>query len=60
MEKNVGSVDKVARVLMGTLIIICGIYFKSLWGLVGIVPIVTGFIGYCPIYQLFGLNTCKK
>jgi hypothetical protein len=59
MIRNAVGWDRVARVLLGTLglsMLIAGP--KSLWGLLGLVPLMTGLAGYCPLYQLLGLNTC--
>ncbi len=60
MKKNVGSVDKVIRIILGVLIIALGIYNQSWWGLVGIVPLFTAFISWCPVYSLIGISTNKK
>lgn len=59
MKCNVGKIDKVTRVIAGIIIGAVGFYFKSWWGLVGILPLVTGFTGVCPLYNLLGINTCK-
>ena len=59
MEKNVGSADKALRIGAGLIIIFLGIYFKNWWGVVGVIPIVTGVIGWCPAYLPFGISTCK-
>jgi len=59
MKKNVGSPDQIVSYIIGAVIIGLGIYFKTWWGVVGIVPIVTGFMGVCPAYNLIGVNTCK-
>lgn len=59
MKKNVGSPDQIVRYIVGAAIIGAGIYFKTWWGLVGIVPIVTAQVGVCPAYNLIGVNTCK-
>jgi hypothetical protein len=59
MKKNVGSPDQIVRYIVGAAIIGAGIYFKTWWGLVGIVPIVTALMGVCPAYNLIGINTCK-
>lgn len=59
MKKNVGSIDKVARVIIGLVIIALGILYQSWWGLVGIIPLFTSVIGWCPIYLPFGISTCK-
>lgn len=60
MLKNVGRADKIIRIVLGVVIIAFGIYSKSLWGLVGIVPLFTAFIGWCPAYNLLGLSTDRK
>ena len=60
MEKNVGSVDKVIRIVLGVVIIVLGIYNQSWWGLVGILPLFTAFISWCPVYSLIGVSTDKK
>jgi len=58
MKKNVGKTDKVIRLVLGVIIAAAGIYFKSWWGLLAIVPVATALINFCPIYRIFGLSTC--
>ena len=60
MKVNVGSVDRVIRFILGAVIIILGFYFKSWWGVVGIVPIATAAVNFCPVYSLIGVSTKKK
>lgn len=60
MKKNVGSTDKLIRILMGLIIGLLGIYYQSWLGLIGVVPVLTAFIGFCPAYAPFGISTCKK
>jgi hypothetical protein len=60
MKKNVGSVDKVIRIILGVVIITFGIYNQSWWGLVGLVPLFTAFITWCPVYSLIGVSTDRK
>lgn len=60
MECNVGKADKIIRLIIGAGIIGAGVYFQSWWGAVGVVPIITAAIGWCPAYLPFGLSTCKK
>jgi hypothetical protein len=59
MKCNVGGTDRIIRIILGVVIILAGVYFKSWWGVVGIVPIVTGLIRFCPAYIPFGFSTCK-
>ena len=60
MKCNVGKTDKILRVVLALLIGAAGFYFKSYWGLIGLVPLLTAFAGICPAYMPFGLSTCKK
>ncbi len=59
MKKNVGSTDRVIRIIVGLIIIFIGIYFKSWWGLIGVLPIITAALGWCPAYLPFGISSCK-
>jgi hypothetical protein len=60
MKKNVGSIDKTLRIIIGLVIIAVGIIFKSWWGAVGVVPLLTAFAGFCPFYVPLKLSTHKK
>lgn len=60
MKANVGSTDRIIRFVLGAVIIAVGFYFKSWWGVVGVVPILTGLLNYCPAYNLIGVSTKKK
>lgn len=60
MKANVGKTDRVFRVILGIVIASVGLYFKSWWGIVAIVPIATAYFSFCPLYALFGMNTCSK
>jgi hypothetical protein len=59
MEKNIGKTDKLIRVVAGLVIIALGFYFKSWWGLIGLVPLLTASISWCPLYIMLGCSTCK-
>ena len=59
MMKNEGKIDRTLRVLIG--LVLLSLVFvgpQSLWGLVGLVPLLTGLVGFCPLYRVLGLNTC--
>lgn len=58
MKPNIGSTDRVLRILLGAVLLGAGYYFKSWWGLVGLLPLLTAFVRFCPAYVPFGLNTC--
>lgn len=60
MKQNVGKTEKIIRVIAGASIIGAGVYFQSWWGAVGIIPIFTAAIGWCPAYVPFGISTCGK
>ena len=60
MKCNVGSIDRLLRIILGLLIAILGVVFNSWWGLVGIVPLATGLFRFCPLYVPFKLSTDKK
>jgi len=59
MKCNVGNTDKLVRFTLAIIIGATGFYFKSWWGLLAIVPLITGLISFCPLYKFFGLNTCS-
>ena len=60
MKPNVGSIDRIVRILVGLALLGAGYYFKSWWGLIGLGPILTGTIRFCPAYLPFGLSTCAR
>jgi hypothetical protein len=57
MTKNVGTVDKLIRIVAGLAMIGWGVYAQNWWGAIGLVPLVTGLLGWCPAYSLLGLKT---
>lgn len=60
MVKNVGSVDKIIRYILGAVLVAAGFYYQSWWGLLGLVPILTAVIGFCPAFLPFGISTVEK
>jgi hypothetical protein len=59
LKINEGTIDRVVRVAAGLAILSLTVVGpRSLLGLVGVVPLVTGLVGWCPAYRLFGLDTC--
>jgi len=59
MKLNVGTVDRTIRIVLGLAICAAGLYFQNWFGLIGLVPLGTGLIGWCPAYLPFGISTCK-
>jgi predicted RND superfamily exporter protein len=55
-----GKTDKIFRITIGLVVIALGFYFQSWWGAIGIIPLFTSFIGWCPVYAPFGLSTISK
>jgi hypothetical protein len=60
MTKNEGTIDRALRVIAG-LVLLSLVFIgpQTMWGLIGIVPLVTGLIGNCPLYSILGINTCS-
>lgn len=60
MKTNVGKTDRTIRIIVGLIIIAAGFYYQSWWGAIGLIPIITGLLRWCPPYNLFGINTNKQ
>jgi hypothetical protein len=60
MKCNVGKTDRIIRVILGACIVAIGVYLKSWWGAIGVIPIITAAIGWCPAYLPFGISSCKR
>ncbi len=58
MKRNVGNTDRIVRIVLGLALIALGLYFGTWWGLIGLVPLATAAIGWCPLYAPFGISTC--
>ena len=60
MTKNVGGIDKIIRIVLGLALIAATLMGAlPVWGWIGIVPLATGLMGWCPPYAMLGFNTCK-
>ncbi|MGM8884710.1 YgaP family membrane protein [Psychrobacter sp. 1U2] len=59
MKINVGRTDRTIRIIAGVVIIALGFYYQSLWGIIGLIPLLTGLFRSCVLYSLLGINTCK-
>jgi len=60
MHCNMGSVDRGIRIVVGLAAIAAGVVFKSWWGALGAIPLVTGIVRFCPAYLPFGLSTARR
>ena len=61
MTANVGGIDRAVRILVGLALLSLLAWYpgEAKWfGLIGLIPLGTGLMGYCPLYSLFGINTC--
>ncbi len=59
MPTNEGNLDRALRVIAGVGILsLAFIGPQTVWGYVGLVPLITGLVGYCPLYAMLGLSTC--
>lgn len=59
MKKNAASIDRAIRIIMGIgLITIAFVGPKTPLGFIGLIPLMTGFMGWCPMYSIFGISTC--
>jgi hypothetical protein len=59
MKKNVGGIDRGLRLVAGLALIGWGVYAQNWWGAVGIIPLFTAAIGWCPAYLPLGISSCK-
>ncbi|MBA7625161.1 hypothetical protein ES703_32586 [subsurface metagenome] len=59
MKRNVGSADRWVRIIVGVVLIVLGVTVIGWWGAIGAIPLLTGAIGWCPLYLPFGLSTRK-
>ena len=57
MKTNIGSIDRIIRYVIGFALLGAGLVLHSWWGLVGLLPVLTATLRFCPAYLPFGLNT---
>ncbi len=60
MKANVGRFDRSFRLSLGLVIVIVGALQGAWWGLLGLIPLATAVLRFCPLYPLVGLNTCSR
>ncbi len=61
MKTNEGVLDRALRVVLG-LVLIALVFVgpHTLWGWIGLVPLATGLVGFCPLYRVLGIDTCAR
>jgi hypothetical protein len=60
MKTNVGGLDRVGRLVVGVGLVAWAVTGGPVWAWIGVVPILTGALGWCPLYIPFGINTRRK
>jgi hypothetical protein len=61
MIRNIGGIDRMIRIIVGLAILsLVFVGPQTPWGLLGLVPLLTALVGWCPPYALLGINTCKR
>ncbi len=58
MSCNVGSMDRMARIVVGSVLIAWALSSGNIYGWIGVVPLLTGIFKFCPAYAIFGIKTC--
>lgn len=60
MLTNESSIDRAVRLVLGVVLLsLVVIGPQTMWGLLGLVPLATGLVGFCPLYRLLGVSTCR-
>ena len=60
MQPNVGRTDRIVRIVVGIVIILLGLVYQSWWGVIGLIPVATGLLRWCPAYLPFGFSSGEK
>ncbi|WP_442786557.1 YgaP family membrane protein [Halomonas sp. 328] len=61
LKRNVGGVDKLARIVVGAVLVGLAITGTlGAWAWIGLAPLITGLVNFCPLYPLLGITTCKS
>jgi hypothetical protein len=58
MKANVGGIDRILRIVVGLALIVWALMGGPVWAWIGVVPLATGVLKFCPFYPLLGMNTC--
>jgi len=60
MGQNVGMADRIVRIILAVVFIILALVYSAWWFIPAVIALVTGIVGWCGLYTLFGWNTCSK
>jgi hypothetical protein len=58
MKLNVGGIDRILRIVVGLALVAWAVMGGPVWAWIGVVPLGTGLIGFCPLYPILGMSTC--
>lgn len=57
LKKNVGYMDSIVRVIFGALLLAMGLFYDSYLGFIGLIPVISGAVSFCPIYRMMRMST---
>lgn len=65
MKANVGGIDRILRIVVGLALVLWALGLvpglaPNVWGWIGVVPLLTAVVGFCPAYTILGMSTCSK
>lgn len=61
MKANVGGIDRIIRIVAGVALIVWVLFANGpVWAWLGVIPLVTALVNFCPIYNLLGISSCRK
>ncbi|HHE31436.1 MAG TPA: DUF2892 domain-containing protein [Chlorobaculum parvum] len=59
MKKNMGQKDRTVRAILGVVMLVYAVVFQNLVGIIGVIPLATAIIGYCPLYEVLDVTSNK-
>jgi hypothetical protein len=60
MKQNIGNIERILRIVVGAALVVLALMGTiGWWGWLGVIPLATGLVGWCPPYALLGISTCK-
>lgn len=59
MKCNMGTLDRSIRGILGSAVIVAGVYYQSWWGVLGVLPLSSSLFAWCPFYFPFGISSCS-
>ena len=60
MKANIGQTDKWIRIVVGVALIVWAATGGPVWAWIGVIPLATGLVNFCPLYRMLGINTCRR